>query len=299
MTKIHSDILDLIGGTPLVRINKLNPNKKIQLYAKLESFNPGGSIKDRTALFMIEGAEKRGELTKEKIVIDATSGNTGIGLALVCAVKGYKVSLVMSEGVSEERKKILKAFGAELIFTAKEKGTDGAIEKVYEMAREGKEYWLADQFNNPDNILAHYKGTGPEIWRQTEGKITHFVAGMGTSGTLMGVGKFLKEKNPSIKIIGVEPHLGHKIQGLKNMKEAYKPGIFNKNILDEKINVNDEDAYKTTRRMANEEGILVGMSSGAAMFVALQRIKELKNGLVVVLLPDTGERYLSTKLFED
>ncbi len=296
---MHSDVLELIGNTPLVKINKLNSNKKVQLFAKLESFNPGGSIKDRIALSMIEGAEKRGELTKNKIVLDATSGNTGIGLALVCSVRGYKISLVMSEGVSEERKKILKAFGAELIFTPKEKGTDGAIEKAYEMARESKGYWLADQFNNPDNVLAHYKWTGPEIWKQTKGKITHFVAGMGTSGTLMGVGKFLKEKKSDIKIIGVEPHLGHKIQGLKNMKEAYKPGIFNKKILDEKISINDGDAYETARKLAKEEGILVGMSSGAAMFIALNEIKKLKEGLMVVLLPDTGERYLSTKLYDE
>jgi len=296
---MHLNILSLIGNTPLVEIKKLNPNKKVRLFAKLESFNPGGSVKDRIALSMIEGAEKRGELTKDKIILDATSGNTGIGLALVGTVKGYKISLVMSEGVSEERKKILRAFGVKIIFTPKEKGTDGAIERAYEMARGSKKYWLADQFNNPDNVLAHYNGTGPEIWEQTKGEITHFVAGIGTSGTLMGVGKFLKEKNPKIKIIGVEPRLGHKIQGLKNMKEAYKPGIFNKKVLDEKIKIEDEEAYETARNLVRKEGIFSGMSSGASMFVALQKIKKLKNGLMVVLLPDTGERYLSTKLYDE
>ena len=245
---------------------------------------------------MIEGAEKRKELSKDKIVLEATSGNTGIGLALVCAVKGYNLYLVMPESVSEERKKILKAFGAKLIFTPAEKGTDGAIEKAYEMARKNKRYWLADQFNNPDNLLAH-RQTGKEIWQQTKGKITHFIAGIGTSGTLMGVGRFLRGKNPDIKIIGVEPYFGHKIQGLKNLKEAYKPGIFDKACLTEKINVKDEDAFEMARLLAKKEGIFCGMSSGAAMFVALEKIKNLKRGLVVVLLPDGGERYLSTDLF--
>ena len=295
---MSSNILELIGNTPLVKINKLNPNKEIELYAKLEFFNPGGSVKDRIALFMIEGAEKRKNLTKNKTVLEATSGNTGIGLALVCAIKRYKLCLVMPESVSEERKRILKAFGAELLFTSKKQGIDGAIEKAYEIARKSKKYWLADQFNNPDNMLAHYQGTAREIWQQTKRKITHFVAGLGTSGTLMGVAKFLKEKNPEIKIIGVEPYLGHKIQGLKNLKEAYRPGIFDKTYLDEKINIKDEDAFETARKLAKEEGIFTGMSSGAAMFVALQKIKEIRReGLMVVLLPDGGERYLSTNLF--
>lgn len=292
-----NNILDTIGNTPLVKINKLNPNNKVGLYAKIEYFNPGGSVKDRIALAMIEGAEKRKELTKDKIVLEATSGNTGIGLALTCAAKGYNLCLVMSKSVSEERKKILKAFGADLIFTPEEKGTDGAIEKAYAMARKNKKYWLADQFNNPDNLLAHYQKTGKEIWQQTKGKITHFVAGIGTSGTLMGVSKFLKEKNPKIKIIGVEPYFNHKIQGLKNLKEAYKPGIFDKTYLDEKINIKDEDALETSRRLAKKEGIFCGISSGAALFVALEKIKTLKKGLMVVLLPDNGERYLSTNLF--
>ena len=295
---MYKNILQLIGNTPLVKINRLNPNKKVELYAKLEFFNPGSSVKDRTALSMIEGAEKRRELTKNKIVLEATSGNTGIGLALVCVVKKYKLLLTMPESVSVERRKILKALGAEILLTSAKDGTDGAIEKAYEMARKNKKYWLADQFNNPDNWKAHYYGTAEEIWQDTDGKITHFVGSMGTTGTLMGVSKRLKKHNPKIQIIGIEPLLGHKIQGLKNMKEAYKPGIYDKIQLDKKINVKDEDAYEMARKIAKQEGIFVGMSSGAAMFGASKIIKGLKRGLVVVLLPDGGERYLSTNLFK-
>lgn len=295
---MYKNILQLIGGTPLVKINRLNPNKKVELYAKLEFFNPGGSVKDRIALSMIEGAEKRKELNKNKIILEATSGNTGIGLALVCAVKKYKLLLTIPESVSMERRKILKALGAKIFLTPAKDGTDGAIEKAYELARKNKKYWLADQFNNPDNWRTHHYGTAEEIWRDTQGKITHFVAGMGTTGTLMGVSKRLKKYNSEIQIIGVEPLLGHKIQGLKNMKEAYKPDIFDKAQLDKKINVKDEDAYETTREIAKKEGIFAGMSSGAAMLGALKIIKSLKNGLLVVLFPDSGEKYLSTDLFK-
>ena len=296
----NKNILKLIGNTPLVKINKLNKNKKVELYAKLEGFNPGGSVKDRIGLSMIEAAEKSGELTKDKLILEPTSGNTGIGIALVSVVKGYKTLFTMPESVSMERRKILKALGAELLLTPKEKGTDGAIEKAYTMAREEKDkYVLLDQFNNENNWKAHYNGTGEEIWKQTDGKVTMFIAGMGTSGTLMGVSRKLKEHNPKVKIVGVEPILGHKIQGLKNMKEAYKPGIFDKKRLDDRIIVEDEPAYETARKLAKEEGIFVGMSSGAAMFVALQKAKELKEGLIVVLLPDGGEKYLSTPLFSE
>ena len=294
---MYKNILQLIGNTPLVKINRLNPNKKVDLYAKLEFLNPGGSIKDRIALSMIEGAEKRKELTKNKIILEGTSGNTGIGLALVCAVKRYKLLLTMPESASLERRKILKALGADILLTPAKSGTDGAIEKAYEMARKNNKYWLADQFNNPENWKAHYYGTAEEIWRDTHGKITHLVAGMGTSGTLMGVSRRLKEYDPKIQIIGIEPFLGHKIQGLKNMKEAYKPGIYDKTRLDKKINVNDENAYEMARKIATKEGIFVGMSSGAAMFGVLQVIKGLEKRLVVVLFPDGGERYLSTNLF--
>ncbi|MCX7816562.1 MAG: cysteine--tRNA ligase [Syntrophales bacterium] len=293
-------ILETIGNTPLVEIRRLNPNPRVRIFAKLEYFNPGGSIKDRPAYAMIKGAEERGELTRGKIILEATSGNTGIGLALVAAAKGYRLCLVMSEAVSEERKKILKAMGAELIFTPAALGTDGAIEYVYNMLRENPDrYFCPDQFNNPDNVLAHYHGTAEEIWRQTGGKVSMVVVGLGTTGTAMGVSKKLKEYNPSIRIVGVEPYLQHKIQGLKNMKESYRPGIFEKDRLDEKVNVLDDDAFEMARKLAREEGLFVGMSSGAAMYVAVEKAKELSDGLIVVICPDGGERYLSTELFTD
>ena len=298
MRKYYGSIIEGIGNTPLVEIRTLNPNKKVKIFAKLESANPGGSIKDRTALFMIENAEKRGTLTRDKIILEATSGNTGIGLALAAAVKGYKLCLMMSEAASEERKKILRAMGAELYFTPASQGTDGAIEVAYKMLREHPDkYFGTDQFNNEDNIAAHYHGTAQEIWDQTEGRVTMVVATLGTSGTAMGISRRLKELNPHIKIVGVEPYLQHKIQGLKNMRESYRPGIFHKNMLDEKINIQDEDAFEMSRRLAREEGLFVGMSSGAAMFVAAQQAKLLEEGLIVVIFPDGGERYLSTELF--
>ena len=291
-------ILDIIGNTPLVEIKKLNPNPKVKVFAKLEYFNPGGSTKDRPALYMIEAAEKSGELTHEKTVIEATSGNTGIGLALVCGVKGYRLMLTMSEAVSVERRKILQARGADILLTPGHLGTDGAIEEVYRLAREDPErYFVVDQFNNEANWKSHYHGTAQEIWQQTDGAVTTLVACMGTTGTLMGSSRKLKELNPAIQIVGVEPYLGHKIQGLKNMKEAYCPEIFEKNRLDKQVNIDDEVAYEMARRLAATEGLLVGMSSGAAMAVALEEAQHLDGGTLVVILPDGGERYLSTSLF--
>jgi len=291
-------ILDAIGNTPLVEIKKLNPNPDVKLLAKLEYFNPGGSVKDRAALYMIEAAEKSGELTSQKTVIEPTSGNTGIGLALVCTVKGYRLLLVMSDAVSIERQKILKARGADILLTPGHLGTDGAIEEAYQLARENPDtYFIPDQFNNEANWKAHYHGTAEEVWQQTNGSVSAFVATMGTTGTLMGVSRKLKQYDPSIQIVGVEPYLGHKIQGLKNMKEAYCPEIFEKERLDQKLNVDDEDAYEMARRLAREEGIFVGMSSGAAMVGACSVAAKMKAGTLVVLLPDNGERYLSTSLF--
>ena len=293
----HS-ILDAIGNTPLVEIKNLNPNPQVKILAKLEYFNPGGSIKDRAALYMIENGEKSGELTPGKTVIEATSGNTGIGLALVCSVKGYKLLLTMSESASVERQKILKARGAEILLTPGHLGTDGAIEEVYRLARENPEsYFMADQFNNPANWQAHYFGTAVEIWEQTGGKISTVVATLGTSGTLMGLERRLKEYNPDIQIIGVEPYLGHKIQGLKNMKEAYRPEIFEKNRLDQIVNIDDEEAFEMTRKLAKQEGLFVGMSSGAAMVIAQKQAEKMAEGMIVVIFPDGGERYLSTPLF--
>ncbi|MCU0664653.1 MAG: cysteine--tRNA ligase [Myxococcota bacterium] len=294
----RSGTLELIGNTPLVRLQRLCPNPKVELWVKLEGHNPGGSVKDRIALSMIEAAERGGVLTKDKTILEATSGNTGIGLALVGACKGYKVMLAMSEAVSQERRQILGALGAEFLLTPPHLGTDGAIEVVYRLVRrEPGKYFIADQYNNPANPAAHQSGTAQEIWAQTEGRITHFVAAMGTSGTLMGTSLGLKQHRPDIRIIGVEPYLGHKIQGLKNLKEAYRPGIFERSRLDDKINVADADAFAATRLLAREEGLFVGMSSGAALHAALELAVSLESGVIVTLLADGGERYLSTPLF--
>ena len=297
---IANSVLDLIGNTPLVKINKLVGPGDATILAKIERQNIGGSVKDRIGKFMIEAAEREGKLTKDKIILEPTSGNTGIGLAIVAAVKGYHALFIMSEGVSEERKKILRAFGAELLFTPKEKGTDGAIERAYAMAREEPEkYFLPNQFNNKWNPQAHYETTAKEIWEQTNGHVDMVVIAMGTTGTIMGTGKRLKELNPEIKIIGVEPYLGHKLQGMKNMKESYVPSIYVSRKLDEKINIKDEDALETARQLALKEGLLVGMSSGAVMHIALQKAKKLGAGkTIVAILPDGGERYLSTDLFK-
>ncbi|MBL7195280.1 MAG: cysteine--tRNA ligase [Desulfobacterales bacterium] len=296
---MNYSILDTIGNTPLVEIKRLNPNPRVKILAKLEYFNPGGSIKDRSALFMIKAGEKSGELTMNKTVIEATSGNTGIGLALVCSVKGYKLLLTMSESASVERQKILKARSAEILLTPSHLGTDGAIEEAYRLARENPEiYFMTDQFNNAANWQAHYHGTAEEIWKQTTGKVTMVVATMGTTGTVMGISKRLKEYNPDICIVGVEPYLNHKIQGLKNMKEAYRPEIFDKNLLDKKVNIDDEEAFEMTRRLAKEEGIFAGMSSGAATVIARKEAKNMAEGTIVVIFPDGGERYLSTPLFD-
>jgi cysteinyl-tRNA synthetase len=293
-----TSVLDKIGNTPIVEIKKLNPNPKVTLLAKLESCNPGGSIKDRIAKAMIEAGEASGALTHEKIVLEATSGNTGIGLAMVCAIKGYRLLLTMSEAVSVERRQILQAYGADIMLTPAHLGTDGAIEEAYRLARENpKTYFITDQFNNDANWGAHYHGTGIEIWEQTGGTITKLVATMGTTGTLMGTSKRLKEYNPNIEIVGVEPYLGHKIQGLKNMKESYQPEIYDKKRLDKKINIDDDVAYEMARRLAREEGIFAGMSSGAGVAVACQEAAAMTEGTIVTIICDGGERYLSTPLF--
>lgn len=295
---MKENLLETIGQTPLIKINRLNPNPRVTLAVKLEGTNPGGSIKDRIAYFMITMAEKTGQLTKEKIILEPTSGNTGIGLALVAAVKGYRLLVTMSEWMSEERRRMMEAFGAEILLTPGEKGTDGAIEKARELYSKNPErYFMPNQFGNTDNDLAHYETTALEIWEQTEGKITHFVAGMGTTGTLMGCSRRLKEFNPAIKIIGVEPFKCHKIQGLKNMEEAIVPEIYKPGFLDEKINVSDDDAFTMAKRLAREEGIFSGMSAGAAFYVAVQVAIGLKEGLVVTIIPDRGEKYMSTPLY--
>jgi cysteine synthase B len=291
-------ILNCIGNTPLARIECLNPNPRVKLYAKLEGNNPGGSIKDRIALYMIEAAEREGTLTRDKIILEATSGNTGIGLAMVASAKKYRVKLTMPACVSVERRRTLEAFGAELILSPSQEGTDGAIKLAHRiLAEEPDRYFMPNQFDNLTNIRAHYETTGVEIIEQTEGSVTHFIAGIGTTGTIMGVGRRLKEHNPAVRIIGVEPISGHRIQGLKNMSESIVPKIFDPTLLDERHLVNDEEAFDVTRMLAVKEGIFVGMSSGAAMHVALRKSSELQDGVIVVIFPDRGDRYLSTSLF--
>lgn len=290
-------ILQCIGNTPIACIDS-NPNPRVRIYAKLEGNNPGGSVKDRIALFMIETAEREGRLSRDKIILEATSGNTGIGLAMVASAKRYRVKLTMPACVSIERRRVLEAFGAELILSPPDQGTDGAIRLAHKiLAEDFDKYFMPNQFDNEANVLAHYETTGGEIIEQTGGEITHFVAGMGTTGTLMGVGKRLKEFNKDIQVIGVEPVLHHRIQGLKNMSESIRPKIFDENRLDERRIVNDDQAFDTTRMLAVKEGIFAGMSSGAAMHVALQKSSEISNGVILVILPDRGDRYLSTSLF--
>ncbi len=295
--KVQNNILEAIGNTPLVLIKKLNPFKNVKIYAKIEGANPGGSIKDRTALYLIKDAEEKGILTKNKIILEPTSGNTGIGLALVCAYKGYRCTIVLPESVSVERRKILKAFGAEVILSPGEKGTDGAIDKAREIFEKNPDkYIILDQFNNPANIRAHYETTGKEIIEQIrEEKIDFFVAGIGTSGTIMGAGERLKEKFPDIKIIAVEPTLHHKLQGLKNLQEAHVPGIFDRKKIDEILTVYDNEAYEFTKKLAKLEGIFVGISSGAALAGSLKIAKKIKSGVIVTIFPDNGYKYLSTE----
>lgn len=291
-------ILDCIGNTPLVRLDKINPFPSVTILAKLEGNNPGGSVKDRIAHFMIRDAEDSGRLKQGDTILEATSGNTGIGLAMVGAARGYKVKLVMPACVSLERRKTLEAFGAELVLSPGNEGTDGAIllaRRIYQESSEG--YFVPNQFDNPANMRAHYETTGREIIDQTGGKLDVFVAGMGTTGTLMGAGRRLKEFKPGIRVVGIEPVLGHRIQGLKNMQESIVPKIFNPGFPDEVIPVDDDAAFDTTRRLALEEGLFVGMSSGAAMAGALKVADKMKKGTLVVILPDRGDRYLSTALF--
>ncbi|NLW92526.1 MAG: PLP-dependent cysteine synthase family protein [Syntrophomonadaceae bacterium] len=296
---MYDNIIDAIGHTPLVRINKLNPKPHIPLYAKLEGFNPTGSIKDRIAIKMVEQAEENGTLTPGKTIIEPTSGNTGIGLAMIGAIKGYPVEIVMSEAVSIERRKMIEAFGGKCVLTDPSLGTDGAIQRARELVSTYPDkYFMPNQFSNEYNKLAHYLTTANEIWEDTEGQVTHFVSALGTSGTIMGVGMGLKAKNPAIQIVEAHPVLGHYIQGLKNMQEAIVPEIYDPTQIDHRIMIESEAAFAMARKIVAQEGILVGMSSGAAMLAAVECIKELEEGFVVVVLADRGEKYLSTNLFD-
>ncbi len=292
-------LLDSIGNTPLVELRRISPKGGARVLAKLEGNNPGGSVKDRPALWMLKTAEETGRLVQGKVILEPTSGNTGIGLAMVGACKGYRVKLTLPECVSTERRQILLAYGAELVLTPSHERTDGAIRAAYRILEEKPDrYFMPDQFTNPDNWRSHYETTGPEILKQTDNEITAFVAGMGTTGTLMGVGRRLKEHSQDIQIVGVEPVEGHAIQGLKNMNEAIVPAIYEKDRLDKVIVVDDRTAFAMTNRLALEEGLFVGMSSGAAVCAALQVAAECSTAdTVVVLLPDRGDRYLSTSLF--
>ena len=297
---VDNDILQTIGNTPLVRINRLNPNPNTEIYAKNEGVNPTGSIKDRIAISMIQQAEIEGKLIKGKTIIEATSGNTGIALAMIGVVKGYDVEIVMSDAVSFERRHMIKAFGAKVTLTEGKFGTDGAIRKARELVKKYPDrYFMPDQFSNEYNKIAHYRTTGEEIWKQTNGNIDYFISSLGTSGTIMGVGKVLKEHNPEIKIVSAHPVKGHYIQGLKNMEEAIVPTIYDPSKIDITVMVETEIAYEMARQIVKKEGIFVGMSSGAAMYAASQIALQIESGTIVVIFPDRGEKYLSTKLFNE
>jgi len=294
------DILETIGNTPLVRINRLNPNKNTTIYAKIEGVNPSGSIKDRIARSMILQAEKEGTLTSDKTILEPTSGNTGVALAMIGVLRGYKVEIVMSDAVSVERRKMIKAYGGKVTLTEGKYGTDGAIRKARELVKQNPgKYFMPDQFSNEYNKIAHYRTTGDEIWKQLKGKVDYFVSALGTSGTIMGVGKALKEHNPAIKVVSAHPVKGHYIQGLKNMEEAIVPSIYDPSAIDITIMVETEAAYEMTRQIVAKEGIFVGMSSGAAMFAAIEIAKKIDSGVIAVIFPDRGEKYLSTKLFSE
>jgi cysteine synthase len=294
---IVKTILDCIGNTPLVRIRHLNKNPNVEMFLKLEKMNPGGSVKDRITKFMIENAEKSGNLKKGMTVIEPTSGNTGIGLALVCRVKGYDLSLVMPDTMTRERRQILLALGAKVILSEGKKGMDGAQDLAQEIVRKHPDrYFIPNQFANQANVLAHYETTAEEIWKDTQGKITHFIAGIGTSGTLMGVSKKLKEYNPCIQIIAVQPEAGTAIHGLKNLQTQYIPDIWNCELVDEIYTTSPREAEESARLLALQEGLFVGPSSGAIFSIALKKTNKLDKGLIVAIAPDGGEKYLSTSL---
>ncbi len=293
------NILEAIGGTPMVRINKLCPNPNVNIFAKVEGFNPTGSIKDRIAIAMVEQAEKEGKLYPGKTIIEPTSGNTGIGLAIAGIVKGYPVEIVMSSAVSIERRKIIRSYGGKVILTPANEGTDGAIRMAHKLVNENPgKYYMPDQFSNASNYMAHYKSTAIEIWQQMNGEIDYLAGAIGTSGTLMGLTKFLKIMNPEIKIVCAHPVRGHYIQGLKNMEEAIVPDIYNPSLLDFTEMVESEEAIEMARRIIREEGIFAGMSSGAAMLAAVRTAEKIDKGNIVVVFPDRAEKYLSTTMFD-
>jgi cysteine synthase len=294
---LAKNILDLIGNTPMVQVNHLSSNPNVEIYVKLEKFNAGGSVKDRIAKYMIEQAEKTGQLNKDKIVIEPTSGNTGIGLALVCRVKGYDLFLVMPENMTIERRQILNAIGAKIILSEADKGMDGAEDLARKIVSQNPgKYFMPFQFSNQANVLTHYETTAEEVWKDTNGRVTHFVGGIGTTGTLMGVSKRLKEYNPRTQIIAVEPENGTSIQGLKNLETQHVPAIWQNELVDEIHKVNPKEAEDAARLLALQEGIFVGPSSGAIVHIALKKAAEIEKGVIVAIAPDGGEKYLSTTL---
>lgn len=298
--KVES-VLDLVGNTPLVEIRRVRDGVSpgVRIYAKLEGLNPGGSVKDRPAVWMIRDGLRSGRLRPGKTIIDSTSGNTGIALAMAGAVLGYPVELVMPANVSQERKKIVTAYGAKVIFSDALEGSDGAIRLCRKIIAENPDrYFKPDQYFNEVNPLAHFESTGPEIWRDTKGQVTHFVAGIGTGGTIMGTGRFLKKQNPKVQVIAVEPDdAWHGLEGLKHMASSIVPGIYHEEELDRKLGVSTDAAYEMVYRLGEEEGLVTGQSSGAAMVGALTVASELREGVVVVIFPDFGDRYLSTNLW--
>ncbi|HOZ77066.1 MAG TPA: cysteine synthase CysM [Ferruginibacter sp.] len=290
-------ILDLVGNTPLVELKKLNPNKNVTIYGKLEGNNPGGSVKDRAAYGMIKGAFDRGEIKEGMTLIEATSGNTGIALAMIASLFNVPIELVMPEDATRERVLTMEAFGAKVILTPKTQSMEGAIDYANAQVAKGG-YMMLNQFGNPDNPNMHYKTTGPEIWRDTDNKITHFVSSMGTTGTIMGVSKFLKETNPHIQIVGCQPTDGSKIPGIRKWPEAYLPTIFNRSRVDRVIEIAEKDARVMAKKLAREEAIFSGMSSGGAAHAAIELAKELTEGVIVFIVCDRGDRYLSSDLFD-
>ncbi|GAB1262077.1 cysteine synthase CysM [Aurantivibrio plasticivorans] len=289
-------IESFVGNTPLVQLQRMSPNSSNQILVKLEGNNPAGSVKDRPALSMIQRAEQRGDIQPGDTLIEATSGNTGIALALVAAIKGYKMKLIMPEHMTQERKAAMAAYGAELIEVSKEDGMEGARDLALSMEAKG-EGKVLNQFSNADNPLAHYENTGPEIWQQTDGKVTHFVSSMGTTGTIMGVSRFLKEQNPAIQIIGLQPEEGASIPGIRRWPKEYLPSIFDETRVDQVINMDQERAEQTMLRLAREEGIFCGVSSGGAVAGALQLAEQVENAVIVAIICDRGDRYLSSGLF--
>ncbi len=297
---VAENILETIGRTPMVKINRLNPNSRVNIYAKLEGFNPTGSIKDRIAVKMIESAEAEGRLRPGQTIIEPTSGNTGIGLAIVGIVKGYDVEIAMSEAVSIERRKIIRSYGAKVILTPADQGTDGAIRLARKLVAENPDkYFMPDQFSNAANYLAHYERTALEIWEQTGGKVDYLVCALGTSGTIMGISKFMKALNPDVKVVCAQPIRGHYIQGLKNMEEAIVPQIYDPTKINIQEMIESEEAIAMARRVIREEGIFAGMSSGAAMLAAARTAARIDSGNIVVIFPDRAEKYLSTSMFDE